>query len=62
MGWSLAFEEVAERPDGQVLYGYARNASTIELDVLPDGEVQPEGLEPRLSDLPCTSDQAAAWR
>ncbi len=51
---------VAETPEGQVMWGYARNDSTVRFSVLPDG-VDPDFLQPRLSDVPCTAEQAAAW-
>lgn len=49
-------------PDGEVLWGYAIDARTVALTVRPDGTVLPEGFEPRLSDVPCTPEQAAAWQ
>lgn len=54
-------EQVQEVPNGQVLWGYAQDATTIQFTVLPDGVKLSEGYTARLSDIPCTSDQAAAW-
>lgn len=53
--------QVDEAPDGQVLWGYARDAKTVQLTVLPDGVKLSEAHSPRLSDVPCTAEQAAAW-
>ncbi len=56
-------EEVHETPDGDVLWGYARDAGTVQFTVLPDGVTlgPSAGNEPRLSDVPCTPDQVSAW-
>lgn len=59
------FEEaVGEAPNGQVLWGYARDATTVQFTVLLDGvTLHPSvGNAPRLSDLPCTPEQASAWK
>ena len=54
--------EVADVPDGEVMWGYAVDPATVSFDVRPDGAVfDPAYYAPRLSDLPCTADQAAAW-
>jgi hypothetical protein len=55
-------DEVADVPDGEVMWGYAVDADTVSFDVRPDGAVfDPAYYAPRLSDVPCTPDQAAAW-
>lgn len=55
-------EQVSAVPDGTVLSGYATDASTVQFNVVLDGVTlpQPEN-EPRLSDVPCTPQQADAW-
>lgn len=64
-GRTDAYQEdsVEETPDGEVLWGYAVDSRTVRFSVLPDG-VDPagiDGLEPRLSDVPCTPEMAAGW-
>lgn len=54
-------EQVHAVPDGQVLSGFARDASTVEFNVVLDGVVLPDLYTADLSDAPCTPEQAAAW-
>jgi len=54
-------ELVQEMPNGRVLSGYAQDATTVEFNVLPDGVTLPDIGAARLSDVPCTPEQAAAW-
>lgn len=61
-GWSMTSEQVDAAPDGQVVWGYARNADVVDIEVLPEGQSVPEGWETRLSDLACTPEQAARWQ
>lgn len=59
--FSLYEEEVGYVPEGQVLWGYAQDASTVRFTVVPDGVTLSENYPARLSDMPCTPEQAAAW-
>lgn len=55
-------EEVDEVPTGQVLWGHAQDPETVRLHVLPDGaSLDAEHYPPRISDVPCTPEQAAVW-
>ncbi len=55
-------EKVDDVPDGEVMWGYAVDDHTVRLEVqLDDARLDPELWPPRLSDDPCTPDQAAAW-
>jgi hypothetical protein len=54
-------EQVQDVPVGQVLSGFARDASTVEFEVLLDGVTLPAGYMSNYSDVACTPDQAAAW-
>lgn len=55
-------ERVASVPDGEVVSGYAVDATTVRFEVRPDGvSFAGDEFAPRLSDVPCTPDQAAAW-
>lgn len=64
-GRSDAYSEdtVDDVPDGQVLWGYAVDSDTVRFSVRLDGvDVSGiDGLEPRLSDVPCTPEQAEGW-
>lgn len=64
-GRTDAFQEdrVDEVPDGQILWGYAVDSGTVRFSVRPDGVYLSgiDGLEPRLSDVPCTPEQAQGW-
>jgi hypothetical protein len=57
----FAEERVAEVPDGEVLWGYALDAGTVRFTVLPEGLDGGGRLERRLSDVPCSPEQAARW-
>jgi hypothetical protein len=60
---SAASQQVDEVPAGRVMFGYAVDASTVRFEVeLPDAPLDPAHWQPRLSDLPCTAEQADAWR
>lgn len=60
---SMMQEERTEQvPDGQVLWGYALDATTVEFTVKPDGVTLDGAYQPRLSDLPCTPEQASRWQ
>jgi hypothetical protein len=48
-------------PDGVILWGYAVDASTVEFTVAPDGVPHDKFPPARLSDMPCTPEQAARW-
>jgi hypothetical protein len=55
-------DQRTEAPDGEVMWGYARDADTVRITVRPDGATfDPRYYSPRLSDEPCSPDQAAAW-
>lgn len=55
-------ERVGQVPDGEVMWGYAVDANTVALTVRADGVVLDHEHQPtRLSDVPCTPEQAAAW-
>lgn len=56
--------QVDKVPDGEVMSGYSVDATTVHFEVKPDGVTLPPGGYglPHLSDVPCTPDQAAAWR
>ncbi len=56
--------EVAGVPSGEIMWGYMRDASTVQLTVLPDGVTLSEasGVSSRLSDVPCTPAAADAWQ
>jgi hypothetical protein len=55
-------ETVDEVPAGEVMWAYAVDSSTVEVTVAPDGAAfDPDYYSPRLSDVPCTPDQVAAW-
>lgn len=53
--------EVAVVPSGEVLYGAARDANTVWFRVRPEG-VTLTDYTAYLSDVPCTPQQADAWR
>ena len=55
-------KQIQEVPHGEVLSGHALDDSTVQLTVLPDGVTLPETYTPHLSDVPCTPEQAAAWK
>lgn len=56
------FLPVDETPKGTIVSGYAVDASTVRFDVDPDDvTLPPARSRPRLSDVPCTPDQADAW-
>ncbi len=53
---------VDEVPAGEILWGYAVDDATVNFTVVPDGvSLDPDFYPTRLSDLPCTPGQAAAW-
>lgn len=55
--------QVAEVPDGYIVEGYSIDATTVQFTVVPDMETlseYPGGV--RLSDVPCTPEQAAVWK
>lgn len=54
-------EQVSATPAGQIMWGYSKDATTVELSVLPDGTTLSPDHQQRLSDKPCSSDQAEAW-
>jgi hypothetical protein len=54
-------EQIQDVPDGQVLSGYARDASTVAFDVVPDGVTLPDIYSANFSDVACTPEQVAAW-
>jgi hypothetical protein len=56
-------EESEVVPDGEVMGGHAIEAGAISLEVRPDGVrfPNPDDGTSRLSNLPCTPEQAAAW-
>jgi hypothetical protein len=54
-------EQVSDTPAGQVMWGHSIDATTVELSVLPDGTNLSADHQPRLSDVPCSADQAEAW-
>ena len=54
-------EQVGDTPMGQVFSGFARDASTVEFEVVVDGVTLPDIYTPGFSDLGCTPTQAAAW-
>lgn len=55
--------EVTQAPAGQVLSGYALDAQTVAFRVQANGVALPSVFyAPRLSDLPCTAEQASAWK
>jgi hypothetical protein len=59
---SARTEAVEGVPDGEVMWGYAVDADTVSFDVRPDDAVfDPAYYAPRLSDEPCSPEQAAAW-
>jgi hypothetical protein len=58
---SLRTGEVTEVPDGEVLWGYSTDASTVEFTVRPDGVGLSEHWPPRLSDIPCSTLDASGW-
>lgn len=58
---SLQDEVVDDVPDGEVLWGYATDDASVELTVVADGVNLSEHWQPRLSDAPCTAEQAASW-
>lgn len=64
-GRSDAYSEdtVDDVPDGQVLWGYAVDSGKVRFSIVPDGVDLSgiDGLEPRLSDVPCTPEQAGGW-
>lgn len=61
-GDPLAMHEhaVDDVPDGDVLWGYAVDSTTIRFSVRRDGTDLGQ-IEARLSDVPCTAKQAARW-
>jgi hypothetical protein len=55
-------EAIDDVPAGEVMWGYALDTDTVEVTVRADGvELDPEHWPTRLSDVPCTPEQAAAW-
>jgi hypothetical protein len=60
---TMQHDEVDDVPSGEVMRGVAIDAGTVHIEVRPDGVRFPNPADdrPRLSDLPCTPDQAAAW-
>lgn len=61
-GATSSSEEVATVPDGEIVSGYAVDDRTVTFEVLPAGLDAPRWFERRLSDVPCTQEQAARWR
>ncbi|HEX2028562.1 MAG TPA: hypothetical protein VHF25_11270 [Nitriliruptorales bacterium] len=53
--------QVEDVPEGEILSGYAVDTTTVRFNVRLDGVTLSEGWAPRLSDIPCTAEQAAAW-
>jgi hypothetical protein len=54
-------DQVDDTPAGQIMWGYSKDATTVQLSVLTDGTSLSAGHQPRLSDIPCSADQAALW-
>jgi predicted DNA-binding protein (UPF0251 family) len=54
--------QVDQVPDGDILWGYALDATTVQLTVAPDGVPLSDYPPARLSDVPCTKAQAASWK
>ena len=63
-GYYTEEHQVAEVPDGVILWGYALSEATVEFTVAPDGTPLSEYPEATLwdSDVPCTPGRAAAWK
>lgn len=60
--WTTYSEQVEDVPNGEILSGYAVDDTTVRFTVVPDGvTLSPEFGPARLSDVPCTPEQAAAW-
>jgi hypothetical protein len=49
-------------PDGDILWGYALDDATVQFTVAPDGVPLSKYPPARLSDVPCTPEQAAPWK
>jgi len=61
-GGTYTTQPSAEVPNGQIISGYAVDGHTVRFEVLPDGQAPPDWLKPRLSDIPCSKEQAARWK
>jgi hypothetical protein len=49
-------------PQGVIVSSQPIDDHTVQFEVLPDGLVAPEWVEPTYSDIPCSEAKAARWR
>lgn len=61
-GYNIQEHQVAEVPDGVILSGNALDDATVQFTVAPDGVALSEYPPAALPDVPCTAEQAAAWK